>query len=328
MGKQGRLRKKRKAQGVQRKTQGMAGWKASSDLTTEDIEALARDTYPELNQILAMSGNEQFTAILHWVNENQENVMVEQCAAFILMNTPFLEEYPSPIDDDGELKHLRNVLLLASGLGLPVSWGNAAQRILKRIPFSKDDSDLLYPLKNIPAVSDPVEKAAIVFIQSLLQFRASAYLVLGFIHGKAFGNSPVDMDVARKIFTPLRFLFESEQGDKLWKALDEMELSSDSETQTRTAHFFKWLPYDLYLRSPHWKRVRNAALERAHHRCQVCNATGRLEVHHRTYDRRGQELLEDVTVLCRNCHETFHRNGRLTKGDVSALGVGTGDHGL
>lgn len=34
------------------------------------------------------------------------------------------------------------------------------------------------------------------------------------------------------------------------------------------------------------------------------------------YDRRGQELLEDVTVLCRNCHETFHRNGRLTKGDA------------
>lgn len=61
-----------------------------------------------------------------------------------------------------------------------------------------------------------------------------------------------------------------------------------------------------YLRSPHWRSTRLGALERAGHRCQVCNAAQRLDVHHRTYERLGRERPEDLTVLCRTCHETFH----------------------
>jgi hypothetical protein len=47
------------------------------------------------------------------------------------------------------------------------------------------------------------------------------------------------------------------------------------------------------------------------HRCQVCNrGLGTLDVHHRTYERRGQELDEDLTVLCRACHGIFHEQRR------------------
>ena len=61
-----------------------------------------------------------------------------------------------------------------------------------------------------------------------------------------------------------------------------------------------------YLRSTHWQIVRAGALDRADHRCQVCNSKRKLDVHHRTYARLGHEHPADLTVLCRTCHELFH----------------------
>ena len=64
--------------------------------------------------------------------------------------------------------------------------------------------------------------------------------------------------------------------------------------------------YGDYLKTDHWKRLRRAALRYARNRCQVCYGTGNLHVHHRTYDRRGCELMSDLTVLCDPCHSVFH----------------------
>lgn len=64
--------------------------------------------------------------------------------------------------------------------------------------------------------------------------------------------------------------------------------------------------YAEYLQSPHWQLTRAAALERACHRCQLCNSSKRLQVHHRTYVRLGNEDPTDLTVLCRGCHEKHH----------------------
>jgi len=73
--------------------------------------------------------------------------------------------------------------------------------------------------------------------------------------------------------------------------------------------------YHQYLASREWAARRAAALERAGHRCQVCNAdrwfAGSLEVHHRTYERLGNEAPGDLVVLCRHCHDLFHRFGKL-----------------
>lgn len=74
----------------------------------------------------------------------------------------------------------------------------------------------------------------------------------------------------------------------------------------------KTMPYVDYLMTNHWKNVRLAAIERAHGRCQLCNRGDKLHVHHRTYERRGEELPEDLTVLCAPCHEMFHKNGRVS----------------
>lgn len=82
-------------------------------------------------------------------------------------------------------------------------------------------------------------------------------------------------------------------------------------TEEDTLSFAAGLPYELYLKTPHWKRIRDEALERAEHRCQMCNRGGVLDVHHRTYERLGAEHPMDVFVLCRGCHTAFHRDRRV-----------------
>lgn len=71
------------------------------------------------------------------------------------------------------------------------------------------------------------------------------------------------------------------------------------------------MPYREYLGTLHWAERRRWALERARHRCAVCNARGfdpdvTLQVHHRTYKRLGCERVDDLTVLCDDCHAAHH----------------------
>lgn len=66
------------------------------------------------------------------------------------------------------------------------------------------------------------------------------------------------------------------------------------------------MPYQAYLQTPEWQAKRDQALDKAGHRCQLCNSNDSLNVHHRTYERRGNEELSDLTVLCRACHSLFH----------------------
>ena len=67
------------------------------------------------------------------------------------------------------------------------------------------------------------------------------------------------------------------------------------------------MPYPEYLRTPEWKETRVAALVRAGHSCALdVSHTERLEVHHRTYDRLGEELESDLIVLCHECHRRHH----------------------
>ena len=74
------------------------------------------------------------------------------------------------------------------------------------------------------------------------------------------------------------------------------------------------LSYKEYLKSDHWKKIRERALRASRYKCQLCNkANTILDVHHRTYERRGREFRKDVIVLCRSCHVKFH--DKLKTGD-------------
>jgi len=66
------------------------------------------------------------------------------------------------------------------------------------------------------------------------------------------------------------------------------------------------MPYRDYLQSPEWQERRRRMLKSAGYRCQLCNASAQLHVHHRTYERRGSEYNGDLIVLCAGCHAKFH----------------------
>jgi len=71
--------------------------------------------------------------------------------------------------------------------------------------------------------------------------------------------------------------------------------------------FDRPMSYAEYIHSDAWKAKADAAKKRAGRRCQVCNGTDRLEAHHRTYEHMGDEMPEDITVLCHNCHSLYSR---------------------
>jgi hypothetical protein len=77
------------------------------------------------------------------------------------------------------------------------------------------------------------------------------------------------------------------------------------------------MDYRDYLRTQEWRRTRAAALVLAKHACafDVTHTRG-LDVHHRTYDRLGEELVDDLLVLCRDCHALHHKHhGRPRRRD-------------
>jgi HNH endonuclease len=65
--------------------------------------------------------------------------------------------------------------------------------------------------------------------------------------------------------------------------------------------------YEKYMRSPKWRAKRQHRLKLDDNTCQSCGATPdqyRLEVHHLTYERLGNEEMDDLKTLCVICHPT------------------------
>ena len=67
------------------------------------------------------------------------------------------------------------------------------------------------------------------------------------------------------------------------------------------------MPYKDYLQTEEWNDTRKHHLKKAGYKCQLCNqGNTKLHVHHRTYERRGNERYNDLIVLCEKCHGLFH----------------------
>lgn len=65
--------------------------------------------------------------------------------------------------------------------------------------------------------------------------------------------------------------------------------------------------YQAYLQSPQWKQIRAIMLSNVG-KCQLCGSKTDLEIHHNSYEHIGDEKahLEDLVVLCHDCHHSFH----------------------
>ncbi len=64
--------------------------------------------------------------------------------------------------------------------------------------------------------------------------------------------------------------------------------------------------YEKYIQSPEWRIRADMAKYRAGFLCQSCGKTSDLQAHHRTYERLGHELPDDIEVLCSECHKARH----------------------
>lgn len=103
---------------------------------------------------------------------------------------------------------------------------------------------------------------------------------------------------------------------------EKMRRKGAAEMDARVAQIMarreklRTMPYREYLASPEWQETRLARLKSARFSCQVCNASRvRLNVHHRTYERRGNEQAGDLIVLCEDCHHLFHKQGKIVEGE-------------
>lgn len=101
------------------------------------------------------------------------------------------------------------------------------------------------------------------------------------------------------------------------------------QDSTNTAEFQEWISikktegskaaHQYYLRSAHWKEVRNTILVRDGHTCKLCGIhelktkEKSLHIHHQTYARLWKERQQDLISLCQPCHTEIHKAGGTLK---------------
>ena len=67
------------------------------------------------------------------------------------------------------------------------------------------------------------------------------------------------------------------------------------------------LRYRQFIKTQYWGYVRRLKLEQQH-TCENCGGNDTLQVHHKTYLNHYNEHLHlnDLIVLCKNCHKKKH----------------------
>lgn len=81
------------------------------------------------------------------------------------------------------------------------------------------------------------------------------------------------------------------------------------------------LGYKAYMQSPQWEVKRSQTVQGDGNRCRKCGRIGKLEVHHISYIRLGQERPEDLMTLCHDCHKVMDQRSGYGKGRKEARRV-------
>ena len=65
--------------------------------------------------------------------------------------------------------------------------------------------------------------------------------------------------------------------------------------------------YADYLASKHWRNLKSRVRSvKTNQFCFICKRTNHLHVHHKTYDRLGNEHTSELMYLCETCHQNVH----------------------
>lgn len=111
-------------------------------------------------------------------------------------------------------------------------------------------------------------------------------------------NNVINCELCREAIHQANSIRWSQQHDEYVSRIEEL----------------RTMPYHDYLQTEEWKARRIKHLKSAGFGCQVCNGKGLIDIHHRTYERRGNERYTDLIALCRDCHDLFHKQGKLARG--------------
>jgi hypothetical protein len=87
--------------------------------------------------------------------------------------------------------------------------------------------------------------------------------------------------------------------------------------QNEIITYQKYVEYDKYLYTRYWSICRNKKLLESNFQCQLFieHPNGKLNVHHNTYDHRGNEAFhfDCLIVVCRECHEVIEDYEEIRK---------------
>ena len=79
--------------------------------------------------------------------------------------------------------------------------------------------------------------------------------------------------------------------------------------QPKHSQILRRMPYEIFLQTDYWKIIKQRVLWESC-KCSQCGSWKNLQIHHKTYEHRGYEHLhlEDLQVLCKDCHELVHKD--------------------
>lgn len=165
--------------------------------------------------------------------------------------------------------------------------------LLKKIDQTKMTPEQVLALKT---EFSAIMESLVLFAEKCVKLTEYSPMIrLHFMERYTFGLNRLWRDTIPNLFG-----IDDEDMDKIVRAI-EQDRRIDAHRRT-----LEGMPYEDYLRTDAWKMRREQALRDAGNKCQLCYSPKYLDVHHKTYERRGHELPQDLTVLCRDCHAKFH----------------------
>ena len=72
--------------------------------------------------------------------------------------------------------------------------------------------------------------------------------------------------------------------------------------------------YKNYLLSSEWLNLKIDIFAKRGRKCERCNRTHKLSIHHLTYDNIFNENPDDLIILCEKCHMKEHNIIKFKKG--------------
>ena len=139
------------------------------------------------------------------------------------------------------------------------------------------------------------------------------------IHTSYISSDPLilyfnhDMPISR---IPIQYLIDNKSSlclDAYQQKCIELLLIKNKSQQNITNDVLDWKncnneqeKYNLYLNSREWSIKKEAVRTRCNMICERCKKNTINSIHHLTYIRKYDELLEDLIGLCRGCHLFIH----------------------